>query len=90
MPWRSLRSPPAQNALSPAPVRTMQRWAQRVGVDRVEERQQVAAHLRVHRIGDLRPVEGQQQQALAAILDPDRLVFADSCRISAPSNRPGL
>ena len=59
MPWRSLRSPPAQNAWSPAPVRTIAAMRERVGVDAVEERQQVAAHLRVHRIGDLRPVEGE-------------------------------
>ena len=49
---------------------------QRVGVDRVEERQQVAAHLRVHRVGDLRPVQGQQHQPVALVLDRRRLVAA--------------
>ena len=70
MPWRSFKSPPAQNALSPAPVTTIARQASGIGVDRIEEGQQVAPHLGVHRIGDLRPVEGQQQEPVALVVDP--------------------
>src|SRR5947209_19135057 len=49
---------------------------ERVAIDRIEEIQEVASHLRVHRIGDLRPVQDQQDETVALVLDLERLVAA--------------
>ncbi len=52
-------------------------------VDRVEKGEKIAPHLRVQRIGHLGTIEGQQQQSLAAVVDPHRLVFAIHSNASA-------
>jgi hypothetical protein len=51
-------------------------------VDLVEEGEQVTPHLGVHRVGGVGPVERQEQQPLAAILDPRHLVFAIHLSVS--------
>jgi len=48
---------------------------QGIGVDRIEEGQQITPHPGVHRVGDLWPVEGQQCEPVALVLDPQRLVI---------------
>ena len=65
MPLRSFRSPPAQNARSPAPVSTTQRSAPGVGGEARPQVEQVAAHLRVDRVEHLGPVERHEQDMLA-------------------------
>ena len=59
---------------------------ERVAIDRIEEIQEVASHLRVHRIGDLRPVQDQQDEAVALVLNLERLVAA--VHSDAPARQP--
>ncbi len=59
-------------------------------IDLIKEREEIAPHLRVQRVGDVGAVQGQEEQPLAAILDPCRLVLAIH-PISPPRTRsPGL
>jgi hypothetical protein len=72
MPWRSLRSPPAQNAFSPRPVTTMQRspWWSTWNVSNSPVR---SSHLRVHGIGGLRAVERDDEEMIVLPLERHRL-----------------
>src|SRR5262249_39914193 len=58
---------------------------ERVAVDLVEEAEEVSPDLRVHRVGDLRPVQGQQHEPVALVLDTQSLVAAVHRR--APARR---
>ena len=73
MPRRSFRSPPAQNALSPVPVSTMQRRL--FGIERhvLEIAHEVASHLGVERVGRVRPIEPDDRHMLVDRLDRKRL-----------------
>ena len=62
---------------------------QRVGVDAVEKRQQIAAHLGVHRIGDIRPAERDDGQATALVLDANGFVVSGH-RCQLPCRRSSL
>ena len=74
MPSRSLRSAPAQNARSPAPVSTTQRVLPGSAVRRVHRSMLVLAHLRVERVQHLRAIERDQQDVLALLPSRERLV----------------
>src|SRR5260370_15961826 len=52
-------------------------------IDALEEGKKIAPHLRVHGIGHLGAIEGQQKQPLAAVVDPHRLVLAIHSNASA-------
>ncbi len=90
MPRRSFRSPPAQNAFSPVPVRTMQRSDFGIERDVLETAHEIAPHLGVQRVGSIRPVEPDDGDVFAGLFEGERLETRGFHRTHAASQENPL